>query len=379
MLLFRLIPLFSILLFSQSIFAVAKPIPKAPEIAASGYILLDFKSGKILAEKNPDKRVEPASITKLMTAYLVDKALEAGDISLTDEVTISEKAWRMKGSKMFVEVGKQVSVEDLIKGMIIQSGNDATVALAEHVAGSEKAFAEYMNHQADLLGMKNTQFKNSTGWPHKEHFSTARDIALLSQAIIRDYPESYRLYKQKEYTFNEIRQFNRNRLLWRDDSVDGLKTGHTEAAGYCLVSSADKDDMRLISVVLGTKSDKARTQTSQTLLNYGFRFYESNRLYQAREALKTTKVWYGEQDQVALGVQKDIFVTIARGRYKELDAAVEIDSKISAPVASGQELGRLIVKLDGEVIVSEALVAMQAVNDGGIFKKAMDSVKILFQ
>ena len=377
--LFRFVTVVCLILLSQSVFAAAKPIPKAPEIAASGYILMDFKSGKILAEKNPDKRVEPASITKLMTAYLVDKALEAGDISLTDEVTISEKAWRMKGSKMFVEVGKQVSVEELIKGMIIQSGNDATVALAEHVAGSEKAFAEYMNHQAGLLGMANTQFKNSTGWPHKDHFSTARDIAILSQAIIRDYPESYRLYKQKEYTFNEIRQFNRNRLLWRDSSVDGLKTGHTEAAGYCLASSAEKDDMRLISVILGTKSDKARTRNSQTLLNYGFRFFESNRLYQAKESLKSAKVWYGEQDEVAMGVQQDIFVTIARGRYKDLDASVEIDPKITAPVALGQELGRLVVKLDGEVIISEPLVSMQAVNDGGLVKKVMDSIKLLFE
>ena len=377
--LLRFFTLLFMLLLNQQLFAAAKPIPKAPEIAASSYILMDFKSGKILAEKTPDKRVEPDSITKLMTAYLVDKALEAGDISLTDEVTISEKAWRMKGSKMFVEVGKKVSVEKLIEGMIIQSGNDATVALAEHVAGTEKAFAEYMNHQAKLLGMNNTQFKNSTGWPHKDHFSTARDIAILSQAIIRDYPESYRLYSVKEYTFNEIRQFNRNRLLWRDSSVDGLKTGHTEAAGYCLASSAEKDNMRLISVVLGTKSDKARTRNSQTLLNYGFRFYESNRLYQAKEALKTSKVWYGEQDQVSLGVQQDVFVTIARGRYKELDASVEIDPKISAPVALGQELGRLVVKLDGVVIVAEPLVAMQAINDGGLVKKAIDSIKILFE
>ncbi|MCP4077098.1 MAG: D-alanyl-D-alanine carboxypeptidase [Gammaproteobacteria bacterium] len=377
--LLRFFSVLFLLLLNQQLFAAAKPIPKVPEIAASSFILMDFKSGKILAEKDPDKKVEPASITKLMTAYLVDKALEAGDISLTDEVTISEKAWRMKGSKMFVEVGKQVSVEKLIEGMIIQSGNDATVALAEHVAGTEKAFAEYMNHQAKLLGMDNSQFKNSTGWPHKEHYSTARDIAILSQAIIRDYPESYRLYSVKEYTFNEIRQFNRNRLLWRDSSVDGLKTGHTEAAGYCLASSAEKDNMRLISVVLGTKSDKARTRNSQTLLNYGFRFYESNRLYKAKETLKTAKVWFGEQDQVSLGVQRDVFVTIARGRYKELDASVEIDPEITAPVAFGQELGRLVVKLDDVVIVSQPLVAMQAINDGGLVKKAMDSIKMLFE
>ncbi|MBC8210632.1 MAG: D-alanyl-D-alanine carboxypeptidase [Gammaproteobacteria bacterium] len=369
--------LFSLTL--PALWAVPKPIPNAPEIDASSYILLEFNSGKILAEKNPDKKVEPASITKLMTAYLVDKALESGDIHLTDEVTISEKAWRMKGSKMFVEVGKQVSVEELIKGMIIQSGNDATVALAEHVAGSENAFTEYMNHQAALLGMKNTSFRNSTGWPDNEHYSTARDIALLSQAIIRDYPDSYRLYREKEYTYNEIRQFNRNRLLWSDESVDGLKTGHTEAAGYCLASSALKDGMRLIAVVLGTDSDKARTRHSQTLLNYGFRFFESNRLYQANETLKTARVWYGEQEQVTLGVAKDIFVTIARGRYKDLDAVVEIDPKISAPVAMGQELGRLVVKLDDEIIVAEPLVATQAVNDGGIVQRVIDSVKLLFE
>ena len=370
---------FSLLLLPLALMAAPKPIPKAPEIAATSYILLDYASSKVLAQKNPDKRVEPASITKLMTAYLVDKALAAGDISLSDKVTISEKAWRMKGSKMFVEVGKEVPVEELIKGMIIQSGNDATVALAEHVAGSEDAFVEYMNHQAKLLGMNNTHFMNSTGWPHKNHYSTARDIATLSQAIIRDYPGSYQYYKVKEYTYNDIRQFNRNRLLWRDNSVDGLKTGHTEAAGYCLVASAKKDKMRLISVVLGTKSDKARTQNSQTLLNYGFRFFESNKLYSANETLKNARVWYGEQDQVALGVNKDIVVTIARGRYKELDASVEIDPKISAPVAKGQELGRLVVKLDGEVLVSEPLVAMAAVNDGGLVKKALDSVKILFE
>ena len=369
----------SLLLIAQTLQAAPKPIPKAPDIAATSYILIDYSSGKVLAQKNPDKRVEPASITKLMTAYLVDKALQAGDIHLDDKVTISEKAWRMKGSKMFVEVGKEVPLQELIKGMIIQSGNDATVALAEHVAGSEKAFVEYMNHQAKLLGMSNTHFQNATGWPAKNHYSTARDIAKLSAAIIHDFPQSYQYYKVKEFTYNKIRQFNRNRLLWHDKSVDGLKTGHTEAAGYCLVSSAKKDNMRLISVVLGTKSDKARTQTSQTLLNYGFRFFESDKLYSANETLKKARVWYGEQDAVALGVGKDIVVTIARGRYKDLDASIEVDPKISAPVAKGQELGRLVVKLDGKVLVSEPLVAMSAVNDGGLVKKAMDSVRILFE
>ena len=280
---------------------------------------------------------------------------------------------------MFVEVGKKVLVEDLVKGMIIQSGNDATVALAEHVAGSESAFSEYMNHQASLLGMKNTQFRNATGWPDKEHYSSARDIALLSQAIIRDYPESYRFYREKEYTFNEIRQFNRNRLLWRDSSVDGLKTGHTEAAGYCLASSAKKDDMRLISVVLGTDSDKSRTKNSQALLNFGFRFFETHRLYQANEVLKSARVWYGDREQVSLGVEKDIYVNISKGRYKDLDASVEIDPSISAPIAIGQELGQLNIRLDNEIVVSQPLVAMQAINDGGLVSKAIDHIKLMFQ
>lgn len=376
---FQLLFISLLWLLSQSVFAAVKPVPQPPELTADSFILMDFASGKVLAEKDPDKRVEPASITKLLTAYLVDKALAAGDIKMTDMVTISEKAWRMKGSKMFIEVGKQVSVEELIKGMIIQSGNDATVALAEHIAGSEQAFAGYMNHQAALLGMKNSHFENSTGWPHAEHYSTARDIALLSRAIIRDYPESYRFYREKEYTFNEIRQFNRNRLLWRDESVDGLKTGHTDAAGYCLASSAIRDNMRLISVVLGTESDKARTQNSQALLNYGFRFFETQKLYRANDVLKQARVWYGDQEQVSLGVQQDVFVTIARGSYKNLDASIEIDQKISAPIALGQELGLLKVRLDDEIIISQPLVAMQVINDGGIVQKAIDSIKLLFE
>lgn len=379
MTIFQLLFVSVLWLTSQSLYAAPHPVPQSPELAATSYILMDYGSGQVLAEKDPDKRVEPASITKLMTAYLVDKAVASGDISLTDMVTVSEKAWRMKGSKMFIEVGKQVSVDELIKGMVIQSGNDATVALAEHIAGTESAFTEYMNHQAGLLGMKNTHFQNATGWPHQDHYSTARDIAILSQAIIRDFPQSYRYYREKEYTFNDIRQFNRNRLLWRDDSVDGLKTGHTEAAGYCLVSSAKRESMRLISVVLGTDSDKARTQNSQTLLNYGFRFFETQKLYAANEVLKKSRVWYGDKEQVPLGVQQDIFVTIARGRYKDLDASIEIDQKITAPIALGQELGLLKIRLDDEVIVAQPLVAMQAVNDGGIVQKAIDSVKLLFE
>jgi len=366
-------------LFSSHSFAAAKPIPDPPALKADSFYLVDFESGRVLAEKDPDKHVEPASITKLMTAYLVDKAIADGDIAVDEMVTISEKAWRMKGSKMFVEVGKQVAVEDLLKGLIIQSGNDASVALAEHIAGSESAFVGYMNHQAQVLGMQNTNFENSTGWPSPEHYSTARDIAILTAAIIRDYPETYRYYKEKEYTFNEIRQFNRNRLLWRDDTVDGVKTGHTEAAGYCLVASAVQNDMRLISVVLGTGSDKSRTASSQSLLNYGFRFFETHKLYRASEVLKTARLWYGEQEQVAMGVGRDIHITIPRGRYKDLDASMDIESEISAPISQGQELGQVNIKLDDEIIVSESIVATHAVAEGGILSRALDSIKLVFK
>lgn len=370
---------FLVLLWSTSGWAAAKPIPDPPALNATSFILVDFESGRVLAEKDPDEHIEPASITKLMTAYLVDKAIADGDITLDDMVTISEKAWRMKGSKMFVEVGKQVSVEELLKGLIIQSGNDASVALAEHIAGSESAFAGYMNHQAQLLGMSNTNFVNATGWPDKDHYSSARDIATLSRAVIREFPESYRFYKEREYTFNKIRQFNRNRLLWRDESVDGIKTGHTEAAGFCLVASAQRDEMRLISVVLGAESDKARTQSSQSLLNYGFRFFETHQLYRAEEILKAARVWYGDQEQVNMGVGKDIHITIPRGRYRDLDATMEIDREISAPIASGQQLGRVSIKLDEELILSEDIVAMEAVAAGSFFARAMDRIKLMFR
>jgi D-alanyl-D-alanine carboxypeptidase (penicillin-binding protein 5/6) len=364
---------------TNPLWAAAKPIPDAPSLSADSFYLIDFDSGQVLAEKNADKKVDPASITKLMTAYLVAKAIADGDISLEEMVTISEKAWRMKGSKMFVEVGKEVSVEALLKGMVIQSGNDSSVALAEHIAGTESAFAGYMNHRAKQLGMVNTQFKNATGWPSKGHYSTAKDIAILSKAIIRDHPGIYSYYKQREFTFNGIRQYNRNRLLWRDETVDGLKTGHTEAAGYCLVTSAKRDDMRLISVVLGTKSDKARTQQSQSLLNHGFRFYETHKLYDAGEVLKTARVWYGDQEQVSMGVANDIYITIPRGRYQSLNASMDINSEISAPIESGQLLGMVTVELEGQQLASEEIVATHAVNEGGLFDWAMDSIKLMFK
>ncbi len=370
---------FTSCVFITSAFAIPKPIPKAPSLNADSFYLIDFDSGVVLAEKNANKRVEPASITKLMSMYLVDKALADGELSLSDNVTISEKAWRMKGSKMFIEVGKQVSVSDLIKGMVIQSGNDATVALAEHIAGSESAFVGYMNHRAEILGMKDTQFKNVTGWPEEGHYSTAHDIALLSQAIIRDFPESYTTYKEKEFTFNKIRQFNRNRLLWRDDSVDGLKTGHTEAAGYCLVASAKREDTRLISVVLGAKSNKARTKHSQSLLNYGFRYFETHRLYAADETLKNAAIWFGEQEHVALGIKQELFINIPKGSYKDLNASIEINSNIEAPIKKGTELGFIKVMLDDKLLTQKPIVALHDVADGGMMKRAIDSIKRTFQ
>lgn len=368
-----------LLFINTSIWATPRPIPDPPSLDADSYFLMDFDSGQVLAEKNPDQRIEPASITKLMTAYLVDRAIADGDLKLDELVTISEKAWRMKGSKMFVEVGKKITVRDLMRGLIIQSGNDASVALAEHIAGTESAFAGYMNHQAEVLGMANTRFENATGWPTKGHYSTARDIAILTQAVIQEFPQTYRIYKEREYTFNNIRQYNRNRLLWRDNTVDGVKTGHTEAAGYCLVASAIRNNMRLISVILGAESDKSRTQSSLSLLNYGYRYFETHRLYRANEVLKTARIWYGDQEQIAMGVESDIYITIPRGRYRDLQASMEIDSEINAPVAQGQEMGVVNVKLDDKIVVNESIVATHAVDDGGLWIKTLDSIKLMFK
>ena len=367
------------LLLSSNLSAVTKPIPNPPSLAADSFYLIDFNSGQVLAEKNADRLIEPASITKLMTAYLVDKAIADGIIALSDQVTISKKAWRMQGSRMFIEVGKQVTLEDLLKGLIIQSGNDAGVALAEHIAGSESAFVDYMNHQAKALGMTNTQYKNATGWPMQGHYSTARDIAILTTAVIRDYPDTYRYYREKEFTYNDIRQPNRNRLLWRDQSVDGVKTGHTEAAGYCLVASALQNDMRLISVVLGANSDKARTGSSQSLLNYGFRFFETHKLYSVDEVLKTARLWYGTQDHITLSTRRDIYITIPRGRYKDVQAGMTVENQILAPVEQGQILGLMDISLDGEMVISEPVVATHAVGEGGLINRTLDRIKLIFQ
>jgi len=368
-------------LYLSSLFSVvqAGPVPSPPKLAAKSFLLIDFNSGRILAEKNVDKKVEPASITKLMTAYVVYKEIESARLSLDEEVTISKKAWQMKGSKMFIEVGKKVTVEKLLKGLIIQSGNDATVALAEHIAGSESTFADYMNQYAQELGMNNTNFVNATGWPNKNHVTTAADLAKLATAIIREFPEHYEWYKEKEYTYNGIRQYNRNKLLWRDKSVDGFKTGHTESAGYCLVASAKRKDMRLISVVLGTKSEKARGNVSQSLLSYGFRFYESSKLYSAGETLNTARIWMGETENLNLGLSEDMYVTIPRGQYKKLDAVIDINKAIEAPVKKGQQLGVVTIKLEGKEIISQPLIALQSVGEGSLWQRGKDHIIKLFQ
>lgn len=359
--------------------AAAAPVPAQPKLAAESFLLIDFHSGRVLAEKNIHKKVEPASITKLMTAYVIYKEIEAGRLSVDEEVLISKKAWRMKGSKMFVEVGNKVKVDDLLKGIIVQSGNDATVAMAEHIAGTESAFADYMNQHARALGMQDTNFVNSTGWPHKDHVTTAADLAKLARALIREFPMQYQRYSEKEYTYNGIRQYNRNKLLWRDKDVDGIKTGHTESAGYCLVASAKRDDMRLISVVLGTSSEKARETASQSLLSYGFRFYESNKLYSAGVSLNSARIWKGEISELNLGLENDLYVTIPRGQYKNLDAVMDVSANIEAPVQKGQQLGNVVVTFEGEELVSKPLIALQSVAEGSFFQRTKDQIIQLFQ
>ncbi|OUR73325.1 serine-type D-Ala-D-Ala carboxypeptidase [Methylophaga sp. 41_12_T18] len=357
--------------------AVVTPNPSAPTIIAKSYILQDFDSGRIVAEQNSDQRLPPASITKLMTAYVVSQELHMGNIKLEDEVLISEKAWRMVGSRSFIEVNTKVSVEVLLRGMIIQSGNDAAVALAEHIAGSEETFAQMMNQYAQQLGMFNTNYQNSTGLPGNNHFTTARDIATLSAAIIRDFPEHYKWYAEKEFTYNNITQHNRNKLLWRDKSVDGLKTGHTEEAGYCLAASAKRSGMRLISVVLGTRSENARAQETQKLMNYGFRFFETHSLYQALDQVAETKVWKGATKQVALGLEQTLSVTVPRGRYKELVATTNIQQPLIAPIALGSQLGEVEIRLGDELIAKQPLIAVHAVEQGSWWRRLLDSLLML--
>jgi D-alanyl-D-alanine carboxypeptidase (penicillin-binding protein 5/6) len=374
-----LLPIFvALFIIVPAVHAEAMPVPAPPQVAAESYLLIDYDSGKVLAENDADAQVEPASITKLMTGYAVYEEVIAGRMSLKDMVTISEKAWRMGGSRMYLDVGSKVSVEALLKGLIIQSGNDAAIALAEHVAGNEGAFVELMNQYAVRLGMNNTNFMNSTGWPDPQHLTTARDIATLAAAVVRDHSEYYNWYAEKVFTYNNIKQYNRNKLLWNDSSVDGLKTGHTDSAGYCLVASAKRGEMRLISVVLGTNSEKARASVSQALLNYGFRFYETHKLYSAGDTLNRSRVWFGESDGATLGLDHDMYVTIPHGAYKSLDAALDVDARIEAPVRKGSQLGVVRVMLRDKEIEKAPLVALENIDKGNLFHIARDYVLRLF-
>jgi D-alanyl-D-alanine carboxypeptidase (penicillin-binding protein 5/6) len=361
--------------------AYAEPmiIPAPPKIKASSYLVMDFNSGDLLVEENIDERLPPASLTKIMTIYVVASELANGKITLQDEVLVSEKAWRTEGSRMFIEVDKKVKLDDLLHGVIIQSGNDASVALAEYISGTEGVFADLMNKHAERLGMKNSHFVNSTGLPDADHYTTAGDLAKLAQALIRDFPEVYELHKIKEFTFNEIKQHNRNLLLWRDHSVDGIKTGHTEAAGFCLVASAAREGMRLISVVMGTDGMNARAKASQALLNYGFRFYETHKLYSAGDLITSIKVWKADIDSVNLSIIKDLYITVPRGQYDKLEPIVEIDKQVIAPVNQGDQKGVLNVMLSNENLVSVPLLAMESVAEGGIINRLKDEVRLLFE
>nr|WP_275287580.1 D-alanyl-D-alanine carboxypeptidase family protein [Halomonas elongata] len=353
-------------------------IPAPPRLAATSWILMDAGSGRVLAQHNPDERLPPASLTKLMTAYLVERELNKGNISPDDQVPISEKAWRTGGSKMFIEVGDRVPVSELLHGIVIVSGNDASVAMAEYLAGGTEPFADIMNQHAARLGMENTHFVNPTGLPHDNHYSSARDLALLSRHIINDYPQHYSIYRQKEFTYGGIDQPNRNRLLWRDSSVDGLKTGWTEAAGYCLVSSAKREDMRLISVVMGTDSTEARVQESQKLLSYGFRYFETLRLYDKGAVLNTSRVWGGDKDELKIGVDKNVFMTVPRGRNQELTAKLDIRQDLTAPIKAGETIGTMEVRLGDEVVGKRDLLALEDVEEGGFFKRLIDKVHRFF-
>lgn len=351
-------------------------VPPPPEIEATSYLIADANSGAYLVETNIDQRVEPASLTKMMTAYVVASQVSGGHVAMTDQVTVSEKAWRMGGSRMFIEVGKKVSVEDLLKGVIIQSGNDASVALAEHVSGTEEAFADLMNQYAAELGMKDTHFMNSSGWPHADHYTTARDLATLARALVRDHPDIYAMHSIREFTWNNIKQPNRNSLLWKDASVDGIKTGHTQSAGYCLVASSVRDGIRLISVVMGAEGTRARTSATQALLNYSYRFFETRKLFGAGEAVTTVKVWKGERDSIDLVVGDELVLTLQRGQFDQLRTVTTVEEELVAPMSAGEELGRLDLMLDDTVLASSPLVAREAVAKGSMFVQVRDHIKM---
>lgn len=356
------------------------PIPAAPQLQATGYLLIDATNGEVLVEQNADQPLPPASLTKMMTAYIVEREIAEGRISFDDKVPVSIKAWKTGGSRMFIREGTEVRLEDLLRGIVIQSGNDASVAVAEYIAGSEDVFADVMNQTAVSLGMTNTQFKNSTGLPQEGHYTTAKDLGILAARTIADFPETYAIYKEKNFTYNGIKQANRNSLLFRDPSVDGLKTGHTEEAGYCLVASAERDGFRLISVVMGTASEKAREQETTKLLQYGFRYFSGQTVFAAGQPLPESarKVWFGESEMVELAPTEPLYVTLPLGRESAIQATLDAPDTLDAPLEAGAIVGNVKIML-GERILAESPVAVaEAVPEGGFFKRMIDFVLRLF-
>lgn len=371
----------ALLLFCVTFTAFAAPagLPMAPppQLNATAWLLMDTQSGQVLVEKNADQRIEPASLTKLMSAYLAFAALRQGRINLTDNVPVTETAWKTGGSRMFIEPNKPVTVDELLHGMIVQSGNDATVALAESIGGSEAGFVVMMNKEAKRLGMTHTNFVNSTGLPDLQHYTTARDLARIAVAIVRDFPEYYSLYSIKEYSYNGIKQANRNRLLWSDPFVDGMKTGHTESAGYCLIAGAKRGERRLISVVLGTTSENLRAMESQRLLNYGFQFFDSVKLYGKNQAVADLKVWKGSSSTVKAGFTRDIYISLPRGQAKDIKASMETRQPLLAPLTLGQPVGTVTLTLHNKPLGQYPLLALQNVEVANLFGRIWDSMRLM--
>lgn len=373
------IVVFLLLLWCGVVQAASVLVPTPPQIGARGYILIDYNSGAVLAEKNADQRMQPASLTKLMTAYVVFHELQTGHIHLNDTTIVSKKAWKTGGSRMFIEVGTKVSVEELLKGMLVSSGNDAATALSEYVGGSEDSFVSLMNDYAKKLGMTNTHYDDATGLPNDpNHYTTPRDLSKLAVALIRQFPQYYHFFAIKKFTYNHISQDNWNALLFRDPTVDGLKTGHTDSAGYCLVSSALRDNMRLISVVMGTDSENARASQSETLLNYGFHFFETHELYLAEKAIKTVRIWKGKSKHLDLGLAQPLWVTVPRGAYGKLNESVDVPAVLTAPVEKGAAVGSIKVELDGKVVVQRPLTALETVPQGGLIRRMTDAALLLW-
>jgi len=379
-LLLSLVFLLSSLLVGAPVMAADLPIPSPPSLGAKSYILLDFNSGQTLAAKNPDEQIEPASITKLMTCYIVFDEIKKGNLSPQDQVTVSKKAWEMHGSQMFLKVGDKVSVDELLQGLITASGNDAAVALAEYIAGTESTFADYMNQYAQQLGMNNSHFTDANGLPAPNHHMSARDIGVLLAAIIRNYPKLYDQYfHQKQFSYAGINQYNRNTLLWSDERVDGGKTGHTDTAGFNLAASAKADGMRVISVVTGTNSENARKSQAEALISYGFRFYDDGKLFNAGKQISQIRVWKGDETELPVVAHGPVWVAYPRGQKDSLTTSAELPSHLAAPVKKGERLGTLAIKYNGKVLKEEPLYASKAIKEGGYIRQLTDEVLMLFQ